>query len=547
MTSKQVNSIEEAKLNYLCIYNNELDLKEDETNKDLILYYGIEQDIRQDLTKSEEKEEGEVTVTEEELITEELNSDSEEEKEEDAIVRGYSKDYDTILRHIGLAQAMLNFSNNFSTEEKVHTVHSKKSRLIILNPEGDIYFLLSINLGIRIRKSETNSSLTVVDYMDKELNDLSLKTMLNKAYLGFKLGHGSITNLLDKKGVKKTQYYLTEYFDHYLSRGFSLNSLTIENNLNGIQLFSTSKSTFLYLQNQLKNIQLENNSIFHLSFFYNQKLIWSGAHMPIDISNLMLNVIKQLDNKINQVKDDDKKNRNSFFSLITPYLFNNTSTNTETEDIDITFQPKFIKEWDPKSAINGKLRTQQKQTIIKTIYINQQKLYSIIYQIYPKGYLILYFKNRQDININRLNQSISTHLNEQLFNFIKKDSQHQLQLKKNIKSNPFNYCYFNGLNLAIESNLIDLPVQVHCLLLELQNDLLLLNNNNNNDSNNNNKEILLRTISTNHFPPLWIGVKYNLDFQLFFIINKDNNNLMEVEEHIQTISNFHFTNLFLND
>ncbi|EPQ56355.1 hypothetical protein GLOTRDRAFT_138110 [Gloeophyllum trabeum ATCC 11539] len=141
---------------------------------------------------------------------------------------------DRILRQVGLAKALVNFSEMFS-EGVCDNVHSQTRRMVMVSPEPDYWIHACFEVAKTPRaprppstkgkakakekersqepsKGKGKEPETVYDYHDSSLHDLALRTHLLRGYELFKVKHGSFTHIIDTLGQPALESYLERFF-----------------------------------------------------------------------------------------------------------------------------------------------------------------------------------------------------------------------------------------------------------------------------------------------------------------------------------------------
>ncbi|KAJ3999781.1 hypothetical protein F5050DRAFT_1852207, partial [Lentinula boryana] len=139
---------------------------------------------------------------------------------------------DRMLRQVGLAKALVNFSGMFNADTGCENVHSQTRRMIMVFPEPDF----CIHAGVELAKvprpmtptskskgkeptvksilkgKEKERSITTYDYSDASVNDQALQDDILKGYERFKLSHGSFTTILSTLGQQALELQLERFF-----------------------------------------------------------------------------------------------------------------------------------------------------------------------------------------------------------------------------------------------------------------------------------------------------------------------------------------------
>ncbi|KAJ8586900.1 hypothetical protein M405DRAFT_771033, partial [Rhizopogon salebrosus TDB-379] len=162
-------------------------------------------------------------------------SDDDEDAEEQAQILFYTSreraaSRDNMLRQVGLAMALVNFSQIFHSTDTCHNVHSQSRRMIMLNPEPDFWIHASIDLpktprsltskskekdkgkGKGKEKEQASTAPPSYDYHDGSLHDYAIREHLLRGYEQFKLTHGSFTSILYSLGQEALELQLERFF-----------------------------------------------------------------------------------------------------------------------------------------------------------------------------------------------------------------------------------------------------------------------------------------------------------------------------------------------
>ncbi|TDL23594.1 hypothetical protein BD410DRAFT_786836, partial [Rickenella mellea] len=126
---------------------------------------------------------------------------------------------DKMLRQVGLAKALVNFSSMFASHPACESVHSQTRRMIMVSPEQDFWMHACVELGKNVRPPEPHPAKGKVkhaeptyDYSDATVQDAALQTQLLRAYESFKITHGSFTTILESRGKEALELQLERFF-----------------------------------------------------------------------------------------------------------------------------------------------------------------------------------------------------------------------------------------------------------------------------------------------------------------------------------------------
>ncbi|KAK0217860.1 hypothetical protein IW262DRAFT_1390984 [Armillaria fumosa] len=131
---------------------------------------------------------------------------------------------DRMLRQVGLAKALVNFSDMFNPDDPCNNIHSQGRRMVMVSPEPDFWITACVELAKTIRtptvgrrkgkqKAKTGKDVALVcDYHDSSVNDISLRSDIRRGYEQFKLTHGSFTSILSVHGQQGLELQLERFF-----------------------------------------------------------------------------------------------------------------------------------------------------------------------------------------------------------------------------------------------------------------------------------------------------------------------------------------------
>ncbi|OSD02951.1 hypothetical protein PYCCODRAFT_1477255 [Trametes coccinea BRFM310] len=146
--------------------------------------------------------------------------------------REHAVSRDRILRQVGLAKALVNFSEMFNAGVPCENVHSQARRMIMLSPEPNFWIHACYELAKTPRpppstskskesskskskgkeKEQPSRPAVLYDYHDGSLHDEALRTHFQRGYEDFKLLHGSFTSVLSSLGQEALELQLERFF-----------------------------------------------------------------------------------------------------------------------------------------------------------------------------------------------------------------------------------------------------------------------------------------------------------------------------------------------
>ncbi|KAJ6020897.1 hypothetical protein N7540_006401 [Penicillium herquei] len=194
MPESDPDSVIPAQLSFLAIYNPTLG-PTDETIEDQIVFYTSRSENLQRLDGSSNEEEG--------------SKSSENGKNER-------------LRQIGLAQGMVHFASNFSSEKTLEYVETEKTRVVLLELEKDWWLVASIDLTRLPAESTQPSSNDAVNssafqYSAREMGHPHLLIQqLRRAHSIFLLLHDfSLSDLYERAGRPSFCLFLQRFWERF--------------------------------------------------------------------------------------------------------------------------------------------------------------------------------------------------------------------------------------------------------------------------------------------------------------------------------------------
>ncbi|OBZ73855.1 Vacuolar fusion protein CCZ1 [Grifola frondosa] len=164
-----------------------------------------------------------------------VTSDDDEDAEEQAQILFYTAreravSRDRMLRQVGLAKALVNFSEMFNPEEPCENVHSQSRRMVMLSPEPNFWIHACVEVAKTPRPAVTKGKgketakgkakdknmpirqEVIYDYHDGSVHDVSLRAQIQRSYEQFKLIYGSFSFVLSSLGQQALELQLERFF-----------------------------------------------------------------------------------------------------------------------------------------------------------------------------------------------------------------------------------------------------------------------------------------------------------------------------------------------
>ncbi|KND04621.1 uncharacterized protein SPPG_00339 [Spizellomyces punctatus DAOM BR117] len=184
-------------------------------------------------------------------------------------------------RQVGLAQALVQFTRTFSPSHPCETVHTRKHRVILYEPEPGYWMLLKVRLGTRTRSAR----LSKIEYLDSELQDSILKRVLERSYEFFKFLYKGFDHVAQTQSIIILKKTLEEFFTSYIPR-IDVASLDLVNALCGIHFASLDKSSYLQISSFIHDLQSQFPILRHVCFLWHDQLVWSGLESFQDLKSV---------------------------------------------------------------------------------------------------------------------------------------------------------------------------------------------------------------------------------------------------------------------
>ncbi|KAF9499338.1 hypothetical protein BDN71DRAFT_1384028 [Pleurotus eryngii] len=159
-------------------------------------------------------------------------SDDDEDAEEQAHIVFYTSkeravSRDRMLRQVGLAKALVNFSEMFNADEPCNNTHSQSRRMIMLSPEPNFWIHACVEVAKSTKptpkakgkekdkpkaQEKGKDPPSFYEYDDSSVHDLALKADIQRGYERFKLIHGSFTTILERLGKEALELQLERFW-----------------------------------------------------------------------------------------------------------------------------------------------------------------------------------------------------------------------------------------------------------------------------------------------------------------------------------------------
>ncbi|KAG0057553.1 Vacuolar fusion protein CCZ1 B [Gryganskiella cystojenkinii] len=182
---------------------------------------------------------------------------------------------DVKMRNIGLAQGLVNFARIFSPDAPCDNVHSQKNRLVFLEAEPGYWLhmvcsvspynlrvllrmkLAKLGMSKRTIKGADGKQRVITEYLDHEVHDTVLASLLKQAYGMFRVTHGTMDGIVHahEGNTRPLQRILEEFFEPWVQGWDFEKSMTLEVALDGIHYLPLSRTSYLGVDRLVKTVK----------------------------------------------------------------------------------------------------------------------------------------------------------------------------------------------------------------------------------------------------------------------------------------------------
>ncbi|KAI9019556.1 hypothetical protein CLU79DRAFT_804864 [Phycomyces nitens] len=229
---------------------------------------------------------------------------------------------DVKMKQVGLAQALVNFTSAFSPSKPAQNVHTQKNRMVFLQPEPGFWMYMCVELGIlrrQIRDPKGKEKL-VTEYLDTQLSDRALESVLKIGYEQFKLLHGTfsyilyqddeeITGLPSRQRTRSLMHCIEEFFSEWIWKwDFDrLDTMVFSAVFNGVPVQPILRTNYLKIHELDRAIHEKfNHAIDHVLVFDSDDggLLYRSPSLNIrDVCALRKYVFKRIEKNIAREKE----------------------------------------------------------------------------------------------------------------------------------------------------------------------------------------------------------------------------------------------------
>eukprot|EP01101_Sappina_pedata_P010725 TRINITY_DN6839_c0_g1_i1.p1 TRINITY_DN6839_c0_g1~~TRINITY_DN6839_c0_g1_i1.p1 ORF type:complete len:449 (+),score=162.64 TRINITY_DN6839_c0_g1_i1:23-1348(+) len=314
------------------------------------------------------------------------------------------------LKHVGLSEALINFSTSFSNDssEKCEIVHLQKHRFVYFNPESTYWLVMGFN----------NSLIRENVYNEEEYDDKQLETIVIHIYRTLKMFNGSFSEMVSRETFEGARKIAKAIIPKLIRMNQRIDRMTVVDTIQGIQFHAVERLAYLKIQSAIRMTENSFKMLRNSTFMFRDNLIYSG----MDLEGL--------------------QTMNRF---IFQYLYSTPASDGTESDFPCAKRPQpefkgFVASHLPQSpsSLGG--------IFFPQIYIGQKKHNMLIYQ-YQDIRCLFFVADGSGESATELIQQLSEVLRLQM-----KDLYPLIKTSSRIQDEPFVYVYFNHTNLAFMSS-----------------------------------------------------------------------------------------------
>ncbi|XP_054166294.1 vacuolar fusion protein CCZ1 homolog [Oppia nitens] len=198
---------------------------------------------------------------------------------------------DEMISECGLAQAVITFVNNFTTDkDSCEALHGIKNRLIFYEMETNFWSVIVLSVPYSVLKSNEDSN-QIIEYHNEEINDSFIKLILQNIYQYFRLINGPIDKLWQTCNENRDQFLsVCKVFYDNIIPNIRLSPISLIEVYSAIQYLPLDSLTFMSTQSFVNHLKcIDCQLIRHTMFLYNDQLVCSS--LPLNDTKTLYNYL----------------------------------------------------------------------------------------------------------------------------------------------------------------------------------------------------------------------------------------------------------------
>uniref|UniRef100_A0A182J4K2 CCZ1/INTU/HSP4 first Longin domain-containing protein n=1 Tax=Anopheles atroparvus TaxID=41427 RepID=A0A182J4K2_ANOAO len=194
-------------------------------------------------------------------------------------------DIDTKIKDVGLSEAIIKFSNTFTKDDSVQTMHTQKTCQFYFQPEPGYWMIMTLNVPF---ERKTRESGDYNEYHGDTIHDTIFQSVLRQSYRMFRMFHGTFQDNLRPNEELDAQTNLIgqlEAFYQIYILHLQMKKCDVVDAFGSVQYLPLNQLLFLRVQNFINMIEATFAPIKHCIFLYSDQVVWSGLN-PTDLYTL---------------------------------------------------------------------------------------------------------------------------------------------------------------------------------------------------------------------------------------------------------------------
>uniref|UniRef100_A0A182TNW2 CCZ1/INTU/HSP4 first Longin domain-containing protein n=1 Tax=Anopheles melas TaxID=34690 RepID=A0A182TNW2_9DIPT len=212
-------------------------------------------------------------------------SDSLQEEKKVLFYHPQDTDIDTKIKDVGLSEAIIKFSNTFTKDDSVQTMHTQKTCQFYYQPEPGYWMIMTLSVPF---DRKTRDSGDYNEYHGDTIHDTIYQSVLRQAYRMFRMFHGTFQDNLRPNEELDAQANLIgrleAFYQSYILH-LQMKRCDVVDAFGSVQYLPLNQLLFLRVQNFINMIEATFAPIKHCIFLYSDQVVWSGIN-PTDLYTL---------------------------------------------------------------------------------------------------------------------------------------------------------------------------------------------------------------------------------------------------------------------
>ncbi|CAB3994315.1 vacuolar fusion CCZ1 homolog, partial [Paramuricea clavata] len=185
------------------------------------------------------------------------------------------EDIEKKIRNVGLCEAIVKFTEQFTPDKPCESVHTQKTRQVFYEPEKDYWMIMTVTIPFSEKIVDNAGKEPERHYHNEDVHDTVLRAVLKQTYQMFKLFNGSFQHILSVCDLDELRRRLDYFFGRYLGT-INFSTVDILSVFSGIHFLPLDKNAFLKVSCFMNVIEHKFSSIKYTVFMFDDQIVWSG-------------------------------------------------------------------------------------------------------------------------------------------------------------------------------------------------------------------------------------------------------------------------------